>query len=438
MRRLSLIKTAAVTAALALTTTGCLGTPAATTASTGPETAKESVSIMYAFGGSQNEAFIKDINAWSATSGVKVELIQSNSFEQLIQTKVAAGDLPDIAIFPQPGILKGLVEKGKVAELSTQVDVAAVEADILPGFLAAATVDGKVYGAPMSMNVKSLYWYDKANFAKAGLTVPKTQAELEALIEKVKGMGKTPVCYGMESGSATGWPGTDWIEDYMLQTTTPENYDKWVNHEIKFDSPEVRAAFAVYDKIIMGEGNVYGTAKAAASNAFAKALNPMFDEDPKCYIGKQGNFITQSGFFPDDVFQNLDERVGVFVTPSVSGQAPMLGGGDLAAAFTANDANVKKVMNFLVNDPTFGVELAKSGAALSPHKSFDASNYPNDITREVVKLAGAATVFRFDGSDLMPGAVGSKSFWTGMIDYTSGNKGLDDVLKAIDASWPED
>ncbi len=436
MRRLSLIKSAAVTAALALTTTGCLGTPAATTQSTGAATAKDTVSIMYAFGGSQNEAFKKDMAAWSAKSGVKLDLIQSNSFEQLIQTKVASGDLPDIAIYPQPGILKGLAAKGKVAELSTQVDVAAVEKDILPGFLAAGTVDGKVYGAPISMNVKSLYWYDKANFAKAGLTVPKTEADLEALIEKVKATGKTPICYGMESGSATGWPGTDWIEDYMLQTNAPEVYDKWVTNEVKFDSPEVRKAFDIYTKLIMTEGNVYGTAKAAASNAFAKALNPMFDADPKCYIGKQGNFITQSGFFPDAVFKDLDKRVGVFVTPSVSGQAPMLGGGDLAAAFTGNDTNVKKVMNFLVNDATFGVEVAKSGAALSPHKSFDSANYPNDTTREVVKLAQAATVFRFDGSDLMPGAVGSKSFWTGMVDYTSGNKPLDAVLTAIDKSWP--
>jgi len=126
---------------------------------------------MYAFGSAQDTAFRKDTDAWSAKNGIKINYIQSDSFETLIQTKVASGDLPDIAIFPQPGILKSMASKGKLAELSTQVDVNSVKNDILPGFLDAATVSGKVYGAPISMNVKSLYWYDKTAFAAAGLTV---------------------------------------------------------------------------------------------------------------------------------------------------------------------------------------------------------------------------------------------------------------------------
>ena len=433
MRRRTLVSAAGVVALISFTASGCLSTPAATK-SASAETAKDTVSIMYAFGSAQDTAFRKDMDAWSAKNGIKINYIQSDSFETLIQTKVASGDLPDIAIFPQPGILKSMASKGKLAELSTQVDVNSVKNDILPGFLDAATVSGKVYGAPISMNVKSLYWYDKTAFAAAGLTVPKTEADLEALMAQIKAKGKTPLCYGMESGSATGWPGTDWIEDYMLQTNTTDVYDKWVTNEVKFNSPEVRKAFDMYNKLVMTNGNVYGGAKNSASITFSKAFNPMFQADPGCYIMKQGNFITS--FFPANVLANLDSRVGVFATPSVSGQTPMLGGGDLAAAFTSNDSNVKKVMNFLVNDPTFGVEIAKSGAALSPHKSFDASNYPNNLTREVVKTAQAASVFRFDGSDQMPGAVGSKSFWTGMVDYTTGNKSLDDVLAAIDKSWP--
>lgn len=433
MRKLTLLKAAGLTAAVAMVTAGCGGGTAAT--SSAAMTAKTTVSIMYGFGGDQDKAFRVDMDAWSKANGITIEYQQSNSFEQLIQTKVASGSLPDIAIYPQPGILTGLAAKGKVQTLDSYVDVAAVKADILPGFLDAATVKGKVYGAPISMNVKSLYWYDKTVWAAKGFEVPKTEAELEALITKMKATGVAPLCYGMESGSATGWPGTDWIEDYVLQTGGTDTYDKWVTHDVKFNSPEIKKAFDVYTKLIMTDGNVYGGAKAASSNAFGTAFNPMFDAaGPKCYMGKQGNFITS--FFPAEVKANLDSRVGVFVTPSVSGQSPMEGGGDLAAAFTANDSNVKKVMNYMVNDAKFGVAIAKAGSALSPHKSFDAANYPNDTTRNVAKLAQAATAFRFDASDLMPSAVGSKAFWTGMVDYTSGNKSLDDTLTAIDSAWP--
>lgn len=438
MRKLTALKTVALAAVVGLATTGCLGGAAtsSTSAAASAATAKTKISVMYAFSGDQSTAFKADLDAWAKTAGLTIEYIQSNAFEAQIQTKVASGQVPDIAIFPQPGILKGLAAKKKLAKLSDVTDLEKLKADVVPGFLDAATVDGVVYGAPIAMNVKSLYWYDKANFKAKGYTVPTTNDELLALIDKIKADGTTPVCYGMESGSATGWPATDWIEDYMLQVNGAEVYDKWVSHEIKFDSPEVRAAMDVYNKIIMTEGNTYGTAKGSASIGFGQALNPMFGSSPKCFFGKQGNFISQPGFFPKAVSAKLDETVGVFKTPSVKGEQPVLGGGDLAAAFTTNDTNVNKVMSVLTNDATFGKEQAKSGAFLSPHKSFDPALYPNETMRDIVKLASSATVFRFDGSDAMPGAVGSGTFWKGMVNYTTGAKTLDEVLKSIDSSWP--
>lgn len=420
-----------------LATSGCLSSAKpAGPASGGAETTKDTVEIMYAFSGSQSTAFQKDMEAWAAKNNVKLKFTQSDAFEEMISTRVASGSAPDIAIFPQPGILQGMAKQGKLAEVGTQIDLPALQKDIVPGFLDAATVNGKIYGAPMAMNGKSFYWYNKPAFEAKGYQIPKTHDELLTLVDKIKADGGTPFCFGLGSGSATGWPATDWIEDYMLQTGGTETYDKWVKGEIKFDSPEVRKAFDVYNKLLLTDGNVYGGAKASASNAFAQALNPMFDEQPKCWLGKQGNFITQKGFFTDEVYNNLDAKVGMFMTPSMSGQHPVLGGGDLAAAFTQNDANVKKVLKFMTTDPTFGAEQVKTGAWLSPLKSFDKAKYPNKVLRDVVESIQGASVFRFDGSDQMPGAVGSGSFWKGMVSYTSGNSDLNTTLKTIDAAWP--
>ncbi len=427
----------ATLAAVSLLTTGCLAAGGSSSSEdAGEETAQATVEVMYAFGGSQNTAFQEDMKAWADDNGIDLTLTQSDAFEEMISTRVASGSAPDIAIFPQPGILKSMAQQGKLAELSTQVDLAKLEADIVPGFLDAATVDGTVYGAPMAMNGKSFYWYNKPAFEAAGYTVPGTHDELKALVDKIKSDGKTPFCFGLESGSATGWPATDWIEDYVLQTGGTDVYDKWVEGEIKFDSPEIREAFEIYQDLLLTDGNVYGGAKGAASNAFAQALNPMFDDDPKCWLGKQGNFITQKGFFPDDIYENLEATVGMFMTPTVKGQNPVLGGGDLAAAFTKNDANVKKVLEFMLTDPNFGTEQVKTGAWLSPLMSFDKSKYPNTVLEDVVTSIQSAEIFRFDGSDQMPGAVGSGSFWKGMVSFTSGNSDLDKTLKDIDASWP--
>jgi len=164
-------------------------------------------------------------------------------------------------------------------------------------------------------------------------------------------------------------------------------------------------------------------------------MTPAFEPKPGCYMMRQGNFAT--GFFPDNVQADLDGTVGTFYFPHFDGGYdgdPVLGGGDLAAAFTSDDDDVKKVMEYLTSDQ-FGGAWAQAGGWLSPHKTFDASQYADETTRTIAQSAADADVFRFDGSDLMPADVGSGTFWTGMVDWISGQSS-EDTLKAIDESWP--
>jgi alpha-glucoside transport system substrate-binding protein len=161
----------------------------------------------------------------------------------------------------------------------------------------------------------------------------------------------------------------------------------------------------------------------------------MFDNPPKCFMHRQGNFITQKGFFPEKIRTAMDAEVGVFQLPGTTEQdRPVLGGGDLAGAFSNDDAT-KKVMSFITSDKWNGG--TQEGSFISPHKTFDLSQYPDETTKKVAQLAYQATVFRFDGSDQMPGAVGAGSFWKGMVAWVSGQKSRDQVLNDIEASWPK-
>lgn len=439
MRQRSLTKAVVLTGTVALMTAGCLGgggggdTPAAGATVTGDN----EVEIMYGFGGTSSAGFQASLKPWAEKNGITIKFNQSDQFDKLIQTRVQGNSPPDIAFFPQPGILTGLASKGKLVAMDGVLDLALVKANTVPGYLDAGVVDGKSYAAPGSMNVKSLWWYDKKNFAAAGLTVPKTHAELKAVFDKVKADGKTPLCIGLESGGATGWPATDWIEDYVLQTGGIAVYDKWITNEAKFSGTEVAPAFDVYEDLVLTDGNVYGGRKSITATGFGTALNPIFKAgDPGCYLGKQGNFIASADFFGKAFdIAKLDETVGLFPTPSVNGESPVLGGGDILGMFT-NDAATAKVIKYMSEDPTFGGEWAKSGQFLSPNLKFDSANYPTQTLKDVVELAKAASVFRFDGSDLMPGKVGSGSFWTGMVEWTSGQKDRATIVKEIDASWP--
>ena len=440
MRGLTVTKVAAVAGSVTLLTTGCLSSGSSSSDAGGGSTsggAKKTVQIMFGFGGDQTQGFKDSLDPWAKQNGIKIDYVQASSFDTLIRSKVAGNAAPDIALFPQPGLLKDIAGQKKLQPLDDVLDMPKLKASIVPGFMDAATVDGKTYGVPVSMNIKSLLWYDKANFKKAGYQVPKTIDELVALTDKIRATGTTPWCIGLESGAATGWPGTDWIEELVLKQAGPEVYDKWVNHEVKFSDPQIKAAFDTYAKIALTNGNVLGGPKSIVSTAFSTAANPMFKSPPGCYLHKQGNFISQKGFFPEDVRGAIDSKVGVAPFPQGTSDT-VEGGGDMAALFTKGDSNVTKVLKYITEDPTFGAAWAgpQDRGFLSPHKDFDVSKYGNETARTIAKIAYTASGIRFDGSDSMPGKVGAGSFWKGMVAFTSGQQDEATTLKQIDDSWP--
>jgi alpha-glucoside transport system substrate-binding protein len=392
---------------------------------------------MFGFGGDQTQGFKDSLDPWAKKNNIKIKYIQASSFDTQIRSSVAGNNAPDIALFPQPGLLKDMQKQGKLQPLNDVLDMPKLEASIVPGFLDAAAVDGKRYGVPVSMNIKSLVFYNKPAFTAAGYKAPKTIDELTALTDKIKASGTAPWCIGLEAGAATGWPGTDWIEELVLKQAGPDVYDQWVSGKVKFEDPRIKAAFASYAKIAQTKGNVFGGSKSIVAQAFGTAANPMFTKPAGCFLHKQGNFVTQKGFLSETVRANIDTNLGVFPFPK--GEFDTVeGGGDLAALFTKGDANVTKVLKYLTEDPTFGAAWAgpSDRGFLSPHKDFDVTKYGNEITRSIAKGAYSATGIRFDGSDTMPAKVGAGSFWKGMVAFTAGQQDMATTLKRIDESWP--
>ncbi len=367
--------------------------------------------------------------------GIKVKWQKVNNINQLIMQKIQANDTPDIAFIPQPGVVGDIVKRNKAFALDDVVDMGALKSSMVPGTLESGTVKGKLYGLLVSMNVKSLVLYPKKAFDAAGYKAPASIDELNSLTDQIKSDGNTPWCMGMESDTATGWAATDWFEDLIMRYGGPDEYNKWVKNETKFNSPVVKQAAAEFEKLMFTDGNVLGGRKAIASTNFGTAGNPMFDAKPGCWMYKQGSFIT--GFFPKKVTADIDANVGVFGFPPAKsgGENPVLGGGDLATML--DDSKSTKTVMKMLSETDIGNEAAKTSSFISPHKDFEAANYPNDLTRQVAKVAYDSTAFLFDGSDQMPGEVGAGTFWKDMTAWISGQESLDAALKNIDASWPK-
>ncbi len=382
--------------------------------------------------------FNNSMKAFEDATGIDIQYEGSKEFETSITVRLQAGDLPDIADFPQPGLLGTFVRQGKAIPVSKAINPDWLKENYLQSWLDMATYTGPdgnadMYGVWQRFNGKSQVWYPKKAWDAAGYEVPETWDELLALTEQIAADGDTPWCVGIESGTATGWPATDWTEELMLRTTSLENYDKWVKGELPFSSPEVKKAIETFAEIWNNDKYVYGGKDAIVTTFFGDSPAPMFEDPPKCWLHKQGNFITS--FFPQGSVAGVD--YDFFYLPPVDAQygKPYLVAGDIMAMFS-DRPEVRAVMQFFSTGEGVKGWLAAAGA-LSPHNDSQLDWYGDPVERKIAEVVKEATSVRFDASDLMPGEVGSGSFWKGFTDYFSGAKDLDTVLKAIDDSWPK-
>ncbi len=366
-----------------------------------------------------------------------IEIEASADFEEQLPIRAEGGTL-DVALVPQPGSVRGMAEDGTIVSLEDMGfnidDLAALFGDY---FLSLGEVDGEHYGLPTNINLKSMIWYPKAAFDAAGYAVPETWDDLTALAAQIQADGGTPWCVGFESGGATGWPATDWMEDIMLRTAGVDTYDQWVNHEIPFNDPAVAHAAEVFGDVMFTDGNVLGGAADTPSIAFGDAPLPMFEDPPGCWLHRQASFI--NAFFPEGTEAGVD--YDWFPFPPIDQEGTLFAGEFAVIGTNANRPEVKDFLDQFMGET---VQCAMGGTTassrISPNVNVGPDCYANSILADasvVLTDALSAGTGRFDASDMMPAAVGSGSFWTGMVTYMQdGPDSLQSVLDEIEASWP--
>ncbi|PWR01051.1 alpha-glucoside ABC transporter substrate-binding protein [Meridianimarinicoccus roseus] len=377
---------------------------------------------------------------FAEATGAEVAYSGSDSFEQDIVIALQAGSLPDVGMFPQPGLAMDIAARGGLSPMAdgtrdwyeTNFAAGASWADLasFPG----PDGDTRVYGTIFGTDVKSLVWYAPEVFEELGYAVPETMEELKALTDRIVADGLVPFCLGLGAGAATGWPATDWVEDFMLRTQPLEVYDQWVNHEIPFDDPRVVAAIAEFGHFARNDAYLDGGVSGATTIDFRDSPNGLFEFPPRCVMHKQASFIPN--FFPAGVEMGVD--VDFFYFPAYAEKdlgRPVLGSGGLATVM-ADKPIAHAFMEYL--QTPFAHEIFMSqGQILTPHLGANPDAYANDTQRKLGEILTSATSFRFDGSDLMPGEIGTDAFWSAMVDYVSGAASAAEAAAAIEARWNE-
>jgi alpha-glucoside transport system substrate-binding protein len=397
------------------------------------------VSLLHGLSGDEENKFKAQWTDFQAKTGITVKLVPGSTTES-IAVKAQSGTIEDIVNFPQPGTMGSYAKQGKIIDLNKFIKADWLKKNYNQGFIDTNTVpdaSGKpiLGGIFNRINLKSIVFYPKKAFDEAGYKIPTTWDEQTALMDQIVKDGDTPWCIGIESGGATGWPATDWIEDIMLRTTSLENYDKWTKGELPFTDPIVKNAFQKLTDIWFNDKYVYGGRQSIATTAFGQAPAPMMQDPPKCWLHRQGTFITT---FMEQAKPGAKAGVDYdfYYLPPIDPQygKPVLFAGDLFSVF--NDRpEVRAVIEYLTTYESVAPWIKIGGGAISPHKNAVLSDYTNPIDKKAAEIIANASSARFDGSDLMPAEVGSGSFWKGITDYVSGSADLDQALKTIQDGW---
>src|SRR3954471_17894203 len=367
---------------------------------------------------------------FESCTGIKIAYAGSRDFEGSIAQLAEGGNAPDIGIVPQPGLVSLLASKNflKAAPKSVEDNV---DKFWSPDWKAYSTIDGTFYGAPMLASVKGYIWYSPAEFKDKGYKIPKTLDELMALTEKIAADGDhLPWCAGVESGDATGWPATDWIEDMVLRLDGPDVYDQWVTHKIPFNDPRIVAAIDAAGEYLKNPKFI--DTQSIVSTPFQEGGLPILDGT--CSLHHQASFYEVN--WGDGVKVAPDGDVYAFLMPPVKagGDLVVTGGGETVVAFHEGDA-IDAVRAYMSSD-TFANLRVKAGGTVSANNGVDPANASSPLLKQTIEiLQDPKTTFRYDGSDLMPGAVGSNSFWKGMVAWLTGEDSKS-VADTIEASWP--
>lgn len=390
-----------------------------------------------------------------------IEIVQesiASQHELVLRSRIEGHTPPDLAMLAQPSAVVEYGDRGLTTNVASLIDASQFSAGFGTGLVTGA--GGEIWGIPFKVDVKSTIWYPIKAFAAKGYTVPTTWAEMETLAAKIVADGNgSPWCVGIKDGNATGWIATDWLEDVMLRTAGVEAYNRWITHDLLFDSPEVRAALAVIAEQWFTDGYVKGGYQAITATDRLEPMDSMFPTDgnwegftPGCWMHRQATWFGPD-FFPDARANPaagsqyvVGEDIGIMYFPPIDEAAgvPALGAGDTLMVLTPGDGSdvrpeVKAVAQFL--STPFGLQRwIERGSAISANQTTPDAWYAGSYKLKVAAdIVSNSTTFGFDASDLMP-AEANRAFWDGItawIDAGGTEAATTTFVQSVDAAWPQ-
>jgi ABC-type Fe3+ transport system substrate-binding protein len=374
---------------------GCGGS--STTSSSKPLSGKK-VEVAAVWSKDEQKNFEAVLKGFSDKTGATTTFTSTgDQIGTVLGSRIASNSPPDVAVLPQPGLLKDLATKGSLKELDSDT-ATVVGQNYAAVWKELGTVNGKFYGVFFKAANKSTVWYNVKVLKDAGVQPPKSMAELTQALQTISASGVKP----LSVGGADGWTLTDWFENAYLATAGRDNYVKLTSHTLKWTDQTVKDTLKALAQVLQDK-YVAGGLSGALQTDFPTSVSNIAGNPPKAAIVYEGDFV--EGTLKDTSHLTPGTDFNFFPFPGPTGPTnAVMGGGDVAVRMTDNAAGVE-LIKYLASPEAAQIWAAKGGFA-SANKKVDPSVYPDAVAKASAQALANAQNFVFDMSDQAPAAFG--------------------------------
>ena len=319
---------------------------------------------------------------------------------EVLDARLRAGDAPDVALLPQPGLIRSYARAGRLVPLDAATR-SAVEQHYAPVWQRLASAGGRLYGVWFKAADKSLIWYSVGDFERAGVVPPDDLTGLARVARVLRVHGIVP----FSVGGADAWTLTDWFENLYLRLAGPTRYEQLATHRLPWTDPSVAHALRLMRALLRPQ-YLLGGVRGALRTTFETSVDRAFGSNRSgAAMVCEGDFVasviatrTRAAIGPD---------VDAFAFPGTYVGLPVLvGGGDVAVQLHRS-AVAAALMRYLASPDAAAIWAARGGF-ISPNRDLDLTVYPDALSRGFARsVIEAGDGFRFDMSDLQPGTFGS-------------------------------
>jgi alpha-glucoside transport system substrate-binding protein len=433
--RMSLLATATALLTLGAAACGSSSTSSTSPTSSAASSAKigGSVTVWAEWTSTEQQDFLAAVTPFENETGITVNYTgKGSNMDTALNSAIAGGAPPDVALVPDPGELNTLAGEGKIQPLASILG--SLTSNYSSAWNTLASHGGTLYGVWFKAANKNTIWYNPAEFAAAGLSsTPTTWEQLVSDASQLQAAGVTPfsLC------SDVGWPIADFWQNVYLKTAGAADYDKLAAHNISWTDPTVTNAFTTMAQIVGQSSFLLGGTSGALSQLYPDCVDKVF---PKAGATPQAAMVIEADFVVSEITSNSSTYspvssptasstctadpsktpcYGFFPFPAPSADSAnasaVQGAGDVAMMLTKTP-QAEALIKYLAGPE--GAEIwAHAGGFASPNSKVPLSSYPDAVSESDAKALVDATAFVFSLDDLQ--GSWESDMWSDMKNFVA-------------------